>query len=143
MQISTGSAIKLNLLFSGTILLSSCDMYRPCARAICGCWDNTTYRYQTKILDSRSFPVEGIELHCPDTGERLGVTDKYGAISIRFRTQTSPGCGISTCAKLGVVQNQEHIGYLNLRLSKSHVDTLRIEDIADQKYETFSSSDDV
>ena len=125
-----------------TTLLAGCNVIRPCTSAICGCWHATTYNYKTTILNSDHSPVQGIELFCPDTNEYLGSTDSNGEIAIRFRTKTSPGCGMSTCAKLGVMQNQIQIGHINLRLSNTHTDPLYLHDIINGKHGSLSSADD-
>ena len=122
-------------LFLPTILLAGCDMYRSCA-TFCGCWKTTTHKYQTKIVDSQNAPVGGIELRCSDTADVVGSTNEDGDVAVRFRTKKSPGCGILTCGKLSVVQDQEHIGYISLRLTKSQTGTLRLEDIANRQYES-------
>lgn len=130
------ASICLLLVLASALLTTSCNIIRPCVESFCGCWRSTTIKYRTTVLNSENRPVEGIELFCPDTSKVLGSTNKDGKLAVRINTKISPACGISTCSKLSVLQNQLHIGYVHLGLSKSNQGILLIKEIKNQHYET-------
>ena len=122
------------MVMSTLLLLSGCNVVRPCTQSFCGCWKNTTYRYETVFKNSTGNLLGGVELYCPDTDQSFGVSNTQGLIDISFKTQESPGCGISTCRHLSVKMDGRTVGSIDLQHTNSHSGELVLSKVSEGYY---------
>ncbi len=119
---------------STLVLLSGCNVVRPCTQSFCGCWKNTTYNYETVFKNSTGDLLGGVELYCPDTDQSFGVSNTQGVMALRFKTRESPGCGISTCRHLSVKMDGRTVGSIDLQHTNSHSGELVLSKVSEGYY---------
>jgi len=75
-----------------------------CASSLCGCWEDATLSYQTKVVDQATGnPLEGIQVRCAGEDEVQATSNASGDLAFDLDTRVSPGCHYERCTNLKFV----------------------------------------
>ena len=121
------SKVRLwQLIFVCSLVLLMPGCTRSCVESFCGCWDNTIFKFQSHFVDINDLPIADAQLYCPQRDEELGRTDANGKVKVRFKTKSSPGCGIGECRVIQLRRASVVLAEINLQDSHNRQGKIRI-----------------